>query len=515
MKRKVLENVRDDFLLADAEAEVHKLPEYFIETDAWRQVLAGNVHVIKGVKGSGKSALYALLQIKSDELFDSRNILVVEAAEPFENAAFRSALARLQEDSRERGQQSSHSTRPLISELEFENLWKLYFLAVIGEALRRKSRDVPRIRNNKAIQDFIRILESNDLIPDVRRQGLFDIMRRVKLHASLGFPVGPTVGEVDATLTPSSGSERQPRRASLEELFVLADEALDAVQLTVWVALDRLDEAFANQSKRLEANGLRALVNAFIYFRHRRQIQPKIFVRADIFHRVTATGELTGLNKVGPDKTLEWHPAQLMDLAVRRVLLDDAVCAFYGIGEQAKEGLFHDYQRQRDLFHRIFPPMTQGIETFDWLMRQLEGGGKRGVDSDARVAPRSLIQFIHHAAQGQIDTHRDAQGDQLVDEEVLETASRQVSQEHYTQAFVAEFSDLARYTEALRNQRIEYSQDALLDRWRIKFPELSEFTAQERAKDLVEAGFFDEILKHGVERFRVAPLYRPAVNLQP
>src|SRR6185437_13686250 len=44
-----------------AEEEVDELAEYFVETDQWKRLYRGDVDVVYGAKGSGKSALYSLL----------------------------------------------------------------------------------------------------------------------------------------------------------------------------------------------------------------------------------------------------------------------------------------------------------------------------------------------------------------------------------------------------------------------------------------------------------------------
>ncbi|HVC45393.1 MAG TPA: hypothetical protein VND20_11300, partial [Candidatus Binataceae bacterium] len=64
-----------------AEDETDELGEYFVETDEWVRLYRGEIDVIYGPKGAGKSALYLLLVSKTNSLFD-RNILLI----PAENA---------------------------------------------------------------------------------------------------------------------------------------------------------------------------------------------------------------------------------------------------------------------------------------------------------------------------------------------------------------------------------------------------------------------------------------------
>lgn len=59
-----------------AEEETDVLSTYFVETDHWQRLYRGDIDVVYGPKGSGKSALYSLLLSKSTELFDRSTLLV-------------------------------------------------------------------------------------------------------------------------------------------------------------------------------------------------------------------------------------------------------------------------------------------------------------------------------------------------------------------------------------------------------------------------------------------------------
>ena len=70
-----------------AEDEVDELARYFVETNQWRQIFAGDKDVVFGDKGAGKSAIYSLLVARSDDLFD-RGVLLVAAEKPRGNLEF-------------------------------------------------------------------------------------------------------------------------------------------------------------------------------------------------------------------------------------------------------------------------------------------------------------------------------------------------------------------------------------------------------------------------------------------
>lgn len=64
-----------------AEDETAALAKYFVETDQWERILKGEIDVVRGEKGSGKSAIYSLLIARADELFD-KGILLTTGEHP-------------------------------------------------------------------------------------------------------------------------------------------------------------------------------------------------------------------------------------------------------------------------------------------------------------------------------------------------------------------------------------------------------------------------------------------------
>ncbi|WP_210419202.1 hypothetical protein [Bradyrhizobium sp. NAS80.1] len=77
-----------------AEEETNELGNYFVETDQWERIYNGEIDVVKGDKGAGKSAIYSLLSAKSDDLFDKR-ILLITAEEPRGTPVFKELVTDL------------------------------------------------------------------------------------------------------------------------------------------------------------------------------------------------------------------------------------------------------------------------------------------------------------------------------------------------------------------------------------------------------------------------------------
>jgi hypothetical protein len=100
-----------------AEDETDLLSTYFVETDHWQRLYGGDIDIIYGPKGSGKSALYSLLLSKNYELF-GRSIVLVAGENPRGATAFRDL-----------------ATDPPASEREFVGLWKLYIATLLHSVL--------------------------------------------------------------------------------------------------------------------------------------------------------------------------------------------------------------------------------------------------------------------------------------------------------------------------------------------------------------------------------------------
>ena len=177
-KRQLLSALAPLFAYDNAEAEGDRLQAYFVETDAWNQLSQGHVTVIKGLKGSGKSALYALLCLRSEQLLKER-IVVVSADEPRGSSIFASVLQDADDAARIR----STGTARQANENDFGRLWQLYFLTLIGDQLAR----LPGInlRSNGPARRVVKGLEDHGLLLKkgefVLRQALEHILRILNL----------------------------------------------------------------------------------------------------------------------------------------------------------------------------------------------------------------------------------------------------------------------------------------------------------------------------------------------
>ncbi|HWX89458.1 MAG TPA: hypothetical protein VNY75_04080, partial [Rhizomicrobium sp.] len=76
-----------------AEEELSEIATYFVETHQWAKMEKGDIDIVRGEKGAGKSAIYSLLLQKADEFFD-KGILLVAAENPRGATVFRDLVTK-------------------------------------------------------------------------------------------------------------------------------------------------------------------------------------------------------------------------------------------------------------------------------------------------------------------------------------------------------------------------------------------------------------------------------------
>lgn len=475
-----------------AEEELDNLEKYFVATDQWSRVFSGEVDVIYGSKGSGKSAIYALIDKRQSDLFD-RKILIKGAENVRGNTAFKEVLGD-----------------PPPSERSFIELWKLYFLIISASTLREYG-----ISDEKS-QALTSALEKAQLLPEAASLG--QIFQRAKrLIWSYVFPDRESV-EWTLSLDPvtqmpivsrkvSLGQPAQPEDVRtdlpLDELVGYVNDALAAQDYSLWVLFDRLDVAF-NDTPDLERNALRALFRVYNDFKAYDRLKLKIFVRDDIWERITEGG-FAEASHITRTTTITWTYESLLNLFTRRLLVNEGFCSAYGINASEVED---EFDKQTALVESIFPDKVEtgnNPNTFRWMVNRVQ-------DGSGKSAPRELIHMSEMIRQQQVSRlergEDDTSDSALFERAVFKPALREVSKVRYEQTFKAENPSLAPYTEKFRDQKTEQTLNTLSTLWG---------TTEEETISLVErlikSGFFEKRTVKDETTFWVPFIYRDALEM--
>ncbi|WP_413991563.1 P-loop ATPase, Sll1717 family [Labrys okinawensis] len=475
-----------------AEDEVAQLQEYFVQTDQWNRIIGGEIDLVRGEKGAGKSALYLLLEKNKNELFD-RNILTVSGENPRGTTVFRDLIAD-----------------PPAREAEFVVLWKLYILTIVCHELRDFGINKGDVGDVYGSLEDARLLERELNLPGLLRMAQSFARRLVaspkleggvELDPTTGLPTG-VIGRI--SLQEPSSELRSRGISSIDGMFQRVNTALESSGYTIWVLLDRLDVAFA-ESHELEANAIRALIRVYGDMRANQNISLKIFLREDIWKRVTSSG-LREASHITRYEVMRWTSPMLLNLLVRRIVSNEILCREMGF---AKEKVLADAERQRDLFARIFPAQveqgTRKATTFDWMVG-------RCADGTGATAPRELIHLLNCIRTEEIRRlergEGETPGEQLFDRSVFKLALPIVSDTRLNTYLYAEYPAERAFVQKLKGEKAEQTPESLAAIWG-----LSKEAAVSKAQELVALGFFQSRGQRSDPTFWVPFLYRDALEL--
>jgi hypothetical protein len=474
-----------------AEDEIHDLGKYFVETDQWDKIIGGQIDIVRGEKGSGKSAIYLLLAQNANALFD-RKVLLVNAENPKGSTVFKDLIAD-----------------PPASETEFVVLWKVYILVLTVTQMREYDM------KGKGFHSVLVALEEASLIEsELNLSGLLrtaQILARrllassrveggVELDPTSGMPSG-IIGRI--SLAEPTGELRSRGINSLDGYLRIVNAVLAEQGFSVWVLLDRLDVAFA-ENHALEANALRALLRVYGDLRAFDNIAMKIFIREDIWKRITAGfREASHLIRY---QTVEWNASTLLNLLVRRILNNDTLVSELHLDRSA---ILSDTEKQNQLFARLFPAQVeqgpQKAATFKWMVT-------RCADGTRKTAPRELIHLLNNIKDSEIK-RLEVGGKippdmQLFDRSVFKEALPEVSKARLTSYLYAEYPAQERFLEKLDGQKAEQTLESLETLWG-----LDRSATIEKANELVEIGFFESRGTNASPTYWVPFLYRDALHL--
>jgi hypothetical protein len=475
-----------------AEDEGESLHEYFVETEQWRKLFAGNVDIVFGAKGAGKSALYSLLVSQKEALRLGRRTVFVAAENPRGTPAFRDLVPN-----------------PPASEEEFRGLWKLYFLALAADYLRHHLQ-VTKSGNTKAATVINALVENGLLAPNTsllgRLKAILDYLRRYT-PVFEGAVVEPNTGiklTGKITLGPPSSEQRDSGFISVDDLLSLIDKALQEPNIKLWLVLDRLDVAFSD-SPVLEGNALRSLFRTYLDMQNLSNIDVKIFLRDDIWHKIVAGG-FREASHVTKTMQISWDNQSLLNLVVRRLVHNESICALYGVDRKA---VLENAALQENFFYRVFPGQVDigqnKPSTFDWM-------SSRTADGSKRTAPRELIHLLIQTRDQQLREYElgmsEPPGENLFARSAITEALPAVSKARYEQTLCAENPGLKPFLDRLDREKTQQTPESLSVLWRCQLEK-----AVEIAEQLAEAGFFERRGTKDSPAYWVPFLYRDALRL--
>jgi hypothetical protein len=458
------------------------LESYFVETQTFRTVVQDKADIVAGDKGTGKTALYRILQARARGYKELNGITILPAFNPSGSPIFQ----RLTEG------------EPL-DEVTYGSVWKTYVLALVGNWLLdqnhvdKSSRDIQiveqvlknadlRSLDHTALSVFARIVEWAKKKLDGAKSA----------QLTLGMPEGPSV-------TPKlefSSETAGPKTVRYEEAITILDRALSSHNLTCWVALDRLDEAF-HGAPAVEIRALRALFRVFLDLMPFKQLRLKLFVRRDLFRKVTEGG-FVNLTHVNARKIeITWDEDDLKNLVCKRVRGNPEFLEEVGLAKDASNA---------QIFESMFPdqvdPGERKASTWPWMMSRIRDG------NDLKP-PRNLVDLVKKAQEAQMrreerESQEYARGSPIIGSEALKRGLSSLSEERVNDTLLAEIGEYAKYVQKFRDGKAEHNESSLAATLGIAHDQVRAY-----AKVLTEIGFLEQV----GENYKIPMLYRDGLNV--
>jgi hypothetical protein len=287
----------------------------------------------------------------------------------------------------------------------------------------------------------------------------------------------------------------------LDDLFDSLDRALEHEGYSIWILLDRLDVAFSEKDQ-LERNVLRALFRCYRDLRGYRHIGLKIFLRDDIWERITKGG-MTEASHFVRKVTLAWSRDMLLNLMVKRIMASKSVRQFMKVNN---DQILSDLGMQEKFFYEVFPKTVGGRRaSFDWVL-------ERTSDATKKAMPREVIHFFNELRSAEIKrlmigVKLSGKDGKLFSDDAFKEALPPVSKARLEQTIYAEYPDKKNLIERLRNRPANLDIRALRSIWGKTTDQVLE--AVDQLKDI---GFLE--VRGSGRDFRIPYLYRPALGLE-
>lgn len=456
------------------------LQKYFVETNAFRQLISDKYDIIAGDKGTGKTAIFRILSDSQASYENLAGIQIIQAFNPQGNPIFQSL-----------------AEREALEEGDYILLWKSYILGVVGNYI--ISNDSRLAGSELDLMISALGLKTADVTP----KGVFR-----KIMDSIPNFFRWESAEVDFTLSETGVPVVTPRvkfdaekvdenvgkRVVVEDAFRLLNNVLAERDLKVWVALDRLDEAFQGYPD-VEIRALRALLRTYLDLTEFDRIKLKLFLRRDLFRRVTSGG-FVNLSHVN-NKKLEiiWDEEDLLNLLCRRIRENSAFVEMLGASEL----------NDNDLFARIFPDQVDPGErkpvTWTWIMGRIRDG------NDVKP-PRNLIDLVNfsQAAQARKEERekRELCDYPIIELESLRKGLSQLSETRVGDTLLAEAGTYSPLIEKFRESKAEHNVDTLSKILGVDSEQVRSFV-----KPLVEIGFLEEV----GQTYKIPMIYRDGLEI--
>ena len=458
------------------------LERYFVETETFRSLVEDRVDVIAGDKGTGKTALFRILQGRYTSIPELDKVEIVAGFNPAGNPVFQ----RLAEGD-------------VLNEGQYITIWKGYFVSLVGNWVLDLEDPGSYTDTMTALDSMLtRVgLRSRDDSPSTIFSQIVNLFRRLAHPQSIetavtitpnGLPI--VIPKVTFADTPTVPGEAEV--VEHETAFQLLSDVLEELDLTVWLVMDRLDEAFQGFPDA-EVPALRALFRSYLDLLQFPRVKLKLFVRRDLFARIIEGG-FVNLTHINARKLeIAWDENDLYDLLCKRIAESKSFVEALGIGTD-----------EDAVFNATFPEQVDAGDrkptTWNWMMGRIR-------DANNVRPPRNLIDLVSKARQIQMRREEQQpqeyeQGSPLLSSDSLKRGLEKLSAERVQDTLLAEAGSYAATIALFEGGKAEHNHQSLSAL-------LGDENLRERIRVLEDLGFIESV----GDTYKVPMIYRDGLGI--
>lgn len=338
---------------SSAENEFQELGNYYIETDEFRRAYRGEVQIVLGRKGTGKSALF--FQLRDKLRSDKKNVVLDLKPEGFQLIKFKEQIL----DYLAEGTQEHTITA----------FWEYLLLLEICHKLLQNDKDL-HLRNNKLFEPYQKLADVYNSDEYVSEGDFSERMLRLTQRIIEDFPVfdGDPANRIQL------GNEKITQYIYKHNIALLRSSLVNYLKnkQSLWILFDNLDKGWPPHGiTAQDVLSLRCLMDAFgklenDFKRENIPTRGVLFIRNDVYENLVS---------VTPDRGkisqafVDWDDqAILLELLRRRFFLSSGV-----EGDPSFENIW----RQLCVSH-----LSNGEESAHYMVER------------CLMRPRSLIELL-------------------------------------------------------------------------------------------------------------------------
>lgn len=459
------------------------LNKCFIQHPVLYDLVHDQKDIVLGAKGAGKSALWKEIFDRQVEYPTLLNVRMWMVTNPSGDPEFREILAAI-------AKADQHS-----DEDELRVGWRLYFLAQFWRAA---EPILPiSVEKTKLTDDMQKYGITPSEVGGIKAGFAYAMakaraLKSLKVEWTKGVSLDFDEGQLSAGGT-SAG-------IPFNDLFSRINKTLEQIDTRVWLILDRLDEIILSDES-LENLVLKGLLLAYRDISDYPFARVKIFLRDDVYERVTSMGHFPALTHVksraaGP---IKWELEDLLHLLVKRLVENIVIREYLYIDISAADAK----SERRQVYYSLFPEKIdkgRAAEGFKWIVDRISDG--RNV-----ATPRDLLSVIEAARTFQREYYLREPADsavQLVNEDSLRKSVRKVAKENLETRIYAEYPDLRKSIELFKNGKADHNNQTLR--------QLFGDEAENVAARLERIGFLYRRSRGGIDMWTIPFFYSYAID---